>query len=154
MPPFFATLKASLTNHLFYHHLPPTHLPTNIIVFYRGLCCLFFNAQSDCATRCSGRSCTDRCNVNCGVTNTLCGSWTCSQVTSACTTETTTVAATTTAAASTCSATSTCTDGTTGCGSGEQCYDGTNFVGAGVCCSDANFCLQQSTSTTSAVNCP
>merc|ERR1712203_1060137 len=45
----------------------------------RGLCCLFFNAQSDCASRCSGRSCTDRCNVNCGVANTLCGSWTCSQ---------------------------------------------------------------------------
>merc|ERR1712062_124985 len=64
----------------------------------RGLCCLFFNAQSDCATRCSGRSCTDRCNVNCGVTNTLCGSWTCSQVPSACTTdtETTTSSATTT----------------------------------------------------------
>merc|ERR1711997_154118 len=56
----------------------------------RGLCCLFFNAQSDCASRCSGRSCTDRCNVNCGVANTLCGSWTCSQVTSSCTTATTT----------------------------------------------------------------
>merc|ERR1711936_519266 len=67
----------------------------------RGLCCLFFNAQSDCASRCSGRSCTDRCNVNCGVANTLCGSWTCSQVTSSCTTETTTVAATTTTAAAT-----------------------------------------------------
>merc|ERR1712119_948 len=65
----------------------------------RGLCCLFFNAQSDCATRCSGRSCTDQCNVNCGIANTLCGSWTCSQVTSACTTETTTVAATTTTTA-------------------------------------------------------
>merc|ERR1711992_7930 len=38
----------------------------------RGLCCLFFNAQSDCASRCSGRSCTDQCNVNCGIANTLC----------------------------------------------------------------------------------
>merc|ERR1711997_942747 len=65
----------------------------------RGLCCLFFNAQSDCATRCSGVSCTASCNVNCGIANTLCGSWTCSQVTSACTTETTTVAATTTTTA-------------------------------------------------------
>merc|ERR1711874_897705 len=102
----------------------------------RGLCCLFFNAQSDCATRCSGRSCTDRCNVNCGVANTLCGSW-------ACTTETTTVAATTTAAASTCSATSTCTDGTTGCSSGTVCYDGTNVVNGGCCGQTANYCLVQ-----------
>merc|ERR1711981_1171145 len=52
----------------------------------RGLCCLFFNAQSDCATRCSGVSCSASCNVNCGIANTLCGSWTCSQVTSATTT--------------------------------------------------------------------
>merc|ERR1712203_709710 len=95
----------------------------------RALCCLFFNAQSDCATRCSGRSCTDRCNVNCGITNTLCGSWTCSQVTSSCTTETTTVAATTTTAGSTCTSTTTCTDGTTlGCSSGSVCYDGSQVL--------------------------
>merc|ERR1711997_365791 len=65
----------------------------------RGLCCLFFNAQSSCATQCSGRSCTETCNVNCGIANTLCGSWTCNQVTSACTTTTTTSTTTTTTVA-------------------------------------------------------
>merc|ERR1711953_361555 len=141
----FSTLNPFLSNDISTTNtFPPTHQPITIIVFYRGLCCLFLNAQSDCASRCSGRSCTDRCNVNCGVANTLCGSWTCSQVTTACTTETTTVAATTTAAASTCSATSTCTDGTTGCSSGTVCYDGTNVVNGGCCGQTANYCLVQS----------
>merc|ERR1712037_216810 len=83
-----------------------------------------------CATRCSGRSCTDRCNVNCGVANTLCGSWTCSQVTSACTTETTTVAATTTTAAATTTTTA------------AACNNAAQSVALGAACCAATDCAE------------
>ena len=51
----------------------------------RGLCCLLYSAQSDCASRCQGRSCSDSCQTNCGLLNSQCGSWTCGDITTSCT---------------------------------------------------------------------
>merc|ERR1712110_806041 len=117
----------------------------------RGLCCLFFNGQNDCATRCSGRSCTDVCTVNCGIARTQCGQWTCSAVTTACTTTTTTT--TTTA---TCSSSSTCASGGgSGCESGITCYDGSNILNANCCGQAANYCPPQpAVSPGTVITCP
>ena len=51
----------------------------------RGLCCLLYNAQADCSTSCQGRSCSETCRTSCGVLSSQCGSWTCGNITTACT---------------------------------------------------------------------
>merc|ERR1712142_802409 len=38
----------------------------------RNLCCLTTNAQSTCATQCSGRSCSATCTVRCGILMSTC----------------------------------------------------------------------------------
>merc|ERR1712029_685697 len=87
----------------------------------RSLCCLTINAQTTCATQCSGKSCSANCTVRCGILMSTCGTYTCSAV--AASTCTTTAAPTTAAAATTCinsgapcaAATDTC------CTSGQTC---------------------------------
>merc|ERR1712212_1152764 len=77
----------------------------------RSFCCLFYNANTECGTRCAGRDCTEQCNTFCGVANSLCGSMTCSQATTNCvttTTATTTTASTTTASTTTAPTTAAC----------------------------------------------
>merc|ERR1711973_191934 len=71
----------------------------------RSFCCLFYNANTECGTRCAGRDCTEQCNTFCGVTNSLCGSMTCSA-------STTTTACVASQAA--CDGTSTCCSGVCG----------------------------------------
>merc|ERR1712039_1033179 len=62
----------------------------------RTFCC--GSVQQRCARACTGRSCSLRCQGYCGVFNSRCGPYTCSSVTNACqsTTTTTTGSATTT----------------------------------------------------------
>merc|ERR1711862_914033 len=53
----------------------------------RSLCCLTINAQTTCATQCSGKSCSATCTVRCGILMSTCGTYTCSAVAaSTCTT--------------------------------------------------------------------
>merc|ERR1719394_88894 len=81
----------------------------------RNLCCLTTNAQSTCATQCSGRSCSATCTVRCGILMSTCGTYTCSAV-AASTCTTTAAPATTAAAAATQAAAATdtcCTSGQT-----------------------------------------
>merc|ERR1711868_133365 len=86
----------------------------------RALCCLTANANSRCATACSGQSCTAPCVVRCGVLQSVCLSTTCQAVAS-----TTCVAATTAAAAATAAATTACTGVALGvtCNTGDTCCD-------------------------------
>merc|ERR1711868_271318 len=70
----------------------------------RNLCCLTTNAQSTCATQCSGRSCSATCTVRCGILMSTCGTYTCSAVAASTCTTTAAPAAATTAAATTAAA--------------------------------------------------
>merc|ERR1712013_218735 len=54
----------------------------------RTFCC--GNVQQRCARACTGRSCSLRCQGYCGVFNSRCGPYTCSSVTNACQSTTTT----------------------------------------------------------------
>merc|ERR1711962_1796311 len=81
----------------------------------RTFCC--GSVQQRCARACTGRSCSLRCQGYCGVFNSRCGPYTCSSVTNACqstTTTTTTAAATTAADTTTGAATTTGSATTTG----------------------------------------
>merc|ERR1712168_722234 len=73
----------------------------------RSFCCLFYNANTECGTRCAGRDCTEQCNTFCGVTNSLCGSMTCSAATTNCITTTTSTTSTTATATTTTTSTTT-----------------------------------------------
>merc|ERR1711915_1150882 len=79
----------------------------------RTFCC--GSVQQRCARACTGRSCSLRCQGYCGVFNSRCGPYTCSSVTNACqsTTTTTTTAAATTAADTTTGAATTTDSATT-----------------------------------------
>merc|ERR1712029_1089674 len=96
----------------------------------RALCCLTANANSRCATACSGQSCTAPCVVRCGVLQSVCLSTTCQAVAS-----TTCVAATTTAAATTA-----CTGVALGvtCNTGDTCCDGATCQNLG---GTTSYCL-------------
>merc|ERR1712029_1204563 len=92
----------------------------------RSLCCLTINAQTTCATQCSGKSCSATCTVRCGILMSTFGTYTCSAV--AASTCTTTAAPTTAAAATTAAATSCINSGApcadtpdTCCTSGQTC---------------------------------
>merc|ERR1712165_114916 len=81
----------------------------------RTFCC--GNVQQRCARACTGRSCSLRCQGYCGVFNSRCGPYTCSSVTNACQSTTTTTTTTTTAAETTAAGTTaagTTAAGTTG----------------------------------------
>merc|ERR1719408_139775 len=78
----------------------------------RTFCC--GNVQQRCARACTGRSCSLRCQGYCGVFNSRCGPYTCSSVTNACQSTTTTAAATTAADTTTGGATTTDSATTTG----------------------------------------
>merc|ERR1712002_965882 len=68
-----------------------------------GFCC--GSVATKCAQGCAGKNCDVRCSGTCGILSTTC-SYTCSQVTNACTnTAATTTAVATTAAATTAAAT-------------------------------------------------
>merc|ERR1712029_944045 len=103
----------------------------------RSLCCLTINAQTTCATQCSGKSCSATCTVRCGILMSTCGTYTCSAVAaSTCTTTaapTTAAAATTTAAATSCinSGASCAATTDTCCTSGQTCQ---TFTGGAIYC--------------------
>merc|ERR1712083_1095611 len=61
----------------------------------RTFCC--GSVQQRCARACTGRSCSLRCQGYCGVFNSRCGPYTCSSVTNACQSTTTTTTTATTA---------------------------------------------------------
>merc|ERR1712179_478761 len=90
----------------------------------RTLCCLTANAQSKCATNCANQDCAATCTVRCGILNSVCGTYTCSGVTTTCTTSTST-------ASSAAAATTTCTTGGT-LAQGAACLD-TSFTSLGSC---------------------
>merc|ERR1711974_145330 len=69
----------------------------------RSFCC--GSVQQRCARACTGRSCSLRCQGYCGVFNSRCGPYTCSSVTNACQSTTTTTTTTTTAAGTTAAGT-------------------------------------------------
>merc|ERR1719323_735536 len=52
----------------------------------RTLCCASYNGKMECAIKCGGQACTERCESRCGIFNSLCWSSTCAEVTNACTT--------------------------------------------------------------------
>merc|ERR1712183_312158 len=65
-----------------------------------GLCC--GGVRTKCATGCANAACDVQCSRRCGFLNTLCGPYTCSSVTNACSgssSDTTTTTTTTTASA-------------------------------------------------------
>merc|ERR1712002_954735 len=95
----------------------------------RTFCC--GSVQQRCARACTGRSCSLRCQGYCGVFNSRCGPYTCSSVTNACQSTTTT---TTTAAATTGSATTTGGETTTG---GDTTTGGATTTAAGTTSGDA-----------------
>merc|ERR1711872_1125688 len=101
----------------------------------RTFCC--GNVQQRCARACTGRSCSLRCQGYCGVFNSRCGPYTCSSVTNACestTTTTTTAAATTAADTTTGAATTTDSATTTG---GDTTTGGATTTAAGTTSGDA-----------------
>merc|ERR1712088_950873 len=69
----------------------------------RTFCC--GNVQQRCARACTGRSCSLRCQGYCGVFNSRCGPYTCSSVTNAYQSTTTTTTTATTAAGTTAAGT-------------------------------------------------
>merc|ERR1711973_923222 len=95
----------------------------------RTFCC--GNVQQRCARACTGRSCSLRCQGYCGVFNSRCGPYTCSSVTNACQSTTTT---TTTAAVTTAADTTTGGETTTG---GDTTTGGATTTGAGTTSGDA-----------------
>merc|ERR1712158_31865 len=89
-----------------------THAASDIVVkvdeeelspLLRTFCC--GSVQQRCARACTGRSCSLRCQGYCGVFNSRCGPYTCSSVTNACQSTTTTTTTTTTAAETTAAGT-------------------------------------------------
>merc|ERR1712226_810722 len=85
-----------------------THAASDIVVkvdeeelspLLRTFCC--GSVQQRCARACTGRSCSLRCQGYCGVFNSRCGPYTCSSVTNACQSTTTTTTTATTAAGTT-----------------------------------------------------
>merc|ERR1712156_56891 len=74
----------------------------------RSLCCNFVNANTECANRCAGRDCSEQCNVNCGILNSLCLTTTCSSVTTNCVTTAAPTTASDTTSAATSAASSNC----------------------------------------------
>merc|ERR1711936_1258720 len=83
----------------------------------RTFCC--GSVQQRCARACTGRSCSLRCQGYCGVFNSRCGPYTCSSVTNACQSTTTTTTTATTAAGTTAAGTTaagTAAAGTTAAG--------------------------------------
>merc|ERR1711973_194698 len=91
----------------------------------RSFCCLFYNANTECANRCAGRECTEQCNTFCGITNSLCGSMTCSSVTSNCVTTTTTTTSTSTSTSTSPSTSTSCTPLNEPCAQIPPCCTGT-----------------------------
>merc|ERR1712029_738511 len=77
----------------------------------RTFCC--GNVQQRCARACTGRSCSLRCQGYCGVFNSRCGPYTCSSVTNACQSTTTTGGETTTGGDTTTGGATTTAAGTT-----------------------------------------
>merc|ERR1712142_1243214 len=69
----------------------------------RTFCC--GSVQQRCARACTGRSCSLRCQGYCGIFNSRCGPYTCSSVTNACQSTTTTTTTATTAAGTTAAGT-------------------------------------------------
>merc|ERR1711974_35475 len=69
----------------------------------RTFCC--GSVKQRCARACTGRSCSLRCQGYCGVFNSRCGPYTCSSVTNACQSTTTTTTTATTAAETTAAGT-------------------------------------------------
>merc|ERR1712244_152464 len=94
----------------------------------RSFCCLFYNADTECGTRCAGRDCTEQCNTFCGVTNSLCGSMTCSAATTNCITPPTSTTTSTSTSTSTSPSTT-----TTACIASQQECDGTSTCCSGSC---------------------
>merc|ERR1719429_874289 len=96
----------------------------------RTFCC--GNVQQRCARACTGRSCSLRCQGYCGVFNSRCGPYTCSSVTNACqsTTTTTTTAADTTTGGATTTDSATTTGGETTTGGDTTTGDDTTTGGA------------------------
>merc|ERR1712038_1601910 len=89
-----------------------THAASDIVVkvdeeelspLLRTFCC--GSVQQRCARACTGRSCSLRCQGYCGVFNSRCGPYTCSSVTNACQSTTTTTTTATTAAETTAAGT-------------------------------------------------
>merc|ERR1711973_349201 len=106
----------------------------------RSFCCLFYNANTECANWCAGRDCTEQCNINCGIFNSLCGSMTCSSVTSNCVTNTTTTSTSPT----------TCTPVNTSCSADAPCCTGNcmpdpDFISWGLTCQETNPTASTST---------
>merc|ERR1711915_876525 len=107
----------------------------------RTFCC--GSAQQRCARACTGRSCSLRCQGYCGVFNSRCGPYTCSSVTNACqsTTTTPTTAAATTAADTTTGAATTTDSATTAGGEtttgGDTTTGGATTTAAGTTSGDA-----------------
>merc|ERR1711863_39728 len=103
-----------------------THAASDIVVkvdeeelspLLRTFCC--GSVQQRCARACAGRSCSLRCQGYCGVFNSRCGPYTCSSVTNACQSTTTTTTTATTAAGTTAAGTTaagTTSAGTTAAG--------------------------------------
>merc|ERR1712004_446972 len=102
----------------------------------RTFCC--GNVQQRCARACTGRSCSLRCQGYCGVFNSRCGPYTCSSVTNACqsTTTTTTTAAETTTGGATTTGSATTTGGETTTG-GDTTTGGATTTAAGTTSGDA-----------------
>merc|ERR1711953_297399 len=89
-----------------------THAASDIVVkvdeeelspLLRTFCC--GSVQQRCARAYTGRSCSLRCQGYCGVFNSRCGPYTCSSVTNACQSTTTTTTTATTAAGTTAAGT-------------------------------------------------
>merc|ERR1711874_97715 len=99
----------------------------------RSFCCVFYNAQTECASRCAGRDCSEQCNTFCGITNSLCGSMTCSSVTTNCVT----TAAPTTASDTTSAATSAASSNCLPSGTGECANAAVTQNGTVACCNGA-----------------
>merc|ERR1711954_618467 len=72
-----------------------------------GFCC--GSVATKCAQGCAGKNCDVRCSGTCGILSTTC-SYTCSQVSNACTNTAATTAAATTAGATTAAATTAASD--------------------------------------------
>ena len=123
---FLLFMGVSVSAHFFvdlntdsYNPLARSILTKNKIMvsqnYSRSLCCHFTNAQGSCATNCVNQDCSATCTVRCGIFNSVCGTYTCSDVTSSCKTTTTTTATTSCVAA------------------GERCLD-TSGTSLGSCC--------------------
>merc|ERR1711970_1211898 len=97
-----------------------------------GLCC--GSVRTKCAAACANAACDVQCSGNCGFFNTLCGPYTCSSVSNACTgssSDTTTTTTTTTTA---------CLPATG--------YCIVNNVPVGIACCTGSTCLPDSTDPT------